>query len=306
MKAIFNRFKSGLQRTKTLLVRNIHSIFTDVDSWSEDNYDQLEEALIRTDLGVHVTERIITYIKGQYETGVIKTSADIIDCTQALLQVFLANDCVKPIQYANNGPTVILLVGVNGSGKTTTSGKLANMWKEDGKSVILAACDTFRAAAIEQLKIWGKRVDCDVIAGIYGADPASIAYDAVHAAISRKVDILLIDTAGRQHTRKGLMDELEKINRIIGKACPGAPHETWLVVDGSTGTNALQQARMFKNSSNISGICITKLDGTSKGGIVVSIHDELQLPIQFVGLGEGMNDIQRFDPTWFTEALFSE
>ncbi len=306
METIYSKFKSGLQRSKTLLVRNIQSIFGDVESWDKIDYEQLEEALIRTDLGIHVTERIVTYIKEQYDRGVIHSSSDIIECTKQLLNVFLSNDCEKPVIFADSGPTVILLVGVNGSGKTTTTGKLASMWRKEGKSVLLAACDTFRAAAIEQLIIWGERTDCQVIFGKYGADPASIAFDAVHAAIARKSDILIIDTAGRQHTKKGLMDELAKIKRIIRKAISDAPHETWLVVDGSTGTNALQQAIVFQNSAEINGLCITKLDGTSKGGIVVAIHDELKLPIKFVGLGEKESDIHPFNAKAFCNALFSE
>ncbi len=306
METIYTKFKSGLQRSKTLLVRNIQSVFGAAESWDKIDYEQLEEALIRTDLGVQVTRRIVEYIKEQYERGVIHTTSDIIECTKQLLYVFLSDDCETPVVYAESGPTVILMVGVNGSGKTTTTGKLANMWQQEGKSVLLAACDTFRAAAIEQLKIWGERTGCQVISGKYGADPASIAFDAVHAATARKSDILIIDTAGRQHTKKGLMDELAKIKRIIQKAISNAPHETWLVVDGSTGTNALQQAKMFQSSADINGLCITKLDGTSKGGVVVAIHDEFKLPIKFVGLGEKESDIQIFNAKVFCEALFSE
>ncbi len=306
METLYSKFKSGLQRSKTVLARNIQSVFSNVEAWNKIDYEQLEEALIRTDLGVQVTQRIVKYIKEQYERGVIKTSSDIIECTKKLLYVFLSDDCEKPVIFAETGPTVILLVGVNGSGKTTTTGKLASMWRKEGKSVLLAACDTFRAAAIEQLKIWGERTDCQVIFGKYGADPASIVFDAAHAAIARKSDILIIDTAGRQHTKKGLMDELAKVKRIIQKAISNAPHETWLVVDGSTGTNALQQAKIFQSSAEINGLCVTKLDGTSKGGVVVAIHDELKLPIKFVGLGEKESDIQPFNAKAYCDALFSE
>ncbi|HAR67479.1 MAG TPA: signal recognition particle-docking protein FtsY, partial [Lentisphaeria bacterium] len=211
-----------------------------------------------------------------------------------------------PFKLESQGPTVILMVGVNGSGKTTTTGKLAAMWKAQGKRPVLAACDTFRAAACEQLKIWGERTDCPVIASQHGADPASVAFDACSAAVARGHDIVLIDTAGRQHTAVGLMNELEKIQRVIGRACPGAPHHCWLVVDGSTGTNALQQAREFSKYVPLNGLCLTKLDGTSKGGVVVAIHDELKLPIRYIGLGEGVDDLQPFDCDLFAQALFSD
>ncbi len=304
MKSLIEKFKFGLQRTKTMLVRNIQTIFSDEEQWTDDHYERLEEVLIGADLGVELTQRVVDDIRAKYERGLIRTSADIIASSRALFTTLLQENKADAIRFSDVGPTVFLLVGVNGSGKTTTAGKLAAHWKAEGKTVLLAACDTFRAAAIEQLKIWGTRVDCPVVASQYGADAASVAYDAVNAAVARRVDILIIDTAGRQHTRKGLMDELSKITRITGKACAGAPHHTWLVVDGSTGTNALQQAREFRKSAELTGLCVTKLDGTSKGGVVVAIHSELRLSVHFVGLGEEPSDLQPFDSEFFADALF--
>jgi fused signal recognition particle receptor len=305
MKSLFSSFKRGLQRTKTLLVRNIQSLFSSGQEWSQATYDELEAILIGADLGVTVSARLIEDIRDRYQRGEIATAEDILKIArQDIVRVLSVQQ--PPIKLAASGPTVILLVGVNGSGKTTTAAKLAHMWKEDGRSVGLAACDTFRAAAIEQLKIWGERVGCPVIAAKHGADAASVAYDAAAAAVSRKLDVMIIDTAGRQHTRKGLMEELGKIRRTVDKACPGSPHEVWLVVDGSTGTNALNQAREFTRVAELTGLCLTKLDGTSKGGVVVAIHEELKLPIRFVGLGEAMDDLQPFDPQMFADALFEK
>ncbi len=303
MKALFSSFKRGLQRTKTLLLRNVQSLFSETGEWTEETYEDLEAIMIGTDLGVAVTQRLVTDIRDRYDRGEIETAEDIIRVAKQDIVRVLATD-QQPIRFAPSGPTVILLVGVNGSGKTTTAAKLAHMFQQDGKSVMFAACDTFRAAAIEQLKIWGQRVGCPVISGQHGADAAAVAFDAAQAAVSRDIDVVIIDTAGRQHTRRGLMDELAKIGRTLDKACPGAPHETWLVVDGSTGTNALSQAREFTRAARLTGLCLTKLDGTSKGGIVVAIHEELTLPIRFVGLGEGMDDLQPFEPAMFADALF--
>lgn len=305
MATLLDRFKKGLQRTTTSLVRNVQSIVTDKQEWTDETYDRLEAALIGSDLGVTVATRLVDKIRDRYQRGVIKTGADIIAVARDEVGGILGNGNGR-MNNPDAGPMVILLVGVNGSGKTTSAGKLAHLWKKDSRSVMLGACDTFRAAATEQIKIWGERIDCPVISGQHGADAAAVAFDAVSAAKSRNIDVLLIDTAGRQHTRTGLMDELAKVHRTIGKNCPGAPHEVWLVVDGSTGTNALIQAREFGRAVNVTGLCLTKLDGSSKGGVVVAIHEELSLPIRFVGLGEGPDDLQAFDAQLFAQALFSE
>jgi len=300
--SIFDKFKSGLQRTKTMLARNIQTIVTGTNEWNAETYERLEAALIGADLGVNVSTTLVAGIRDRYERGLIKTTEDIIRVARHDISETLTHS--SPIIWRDDGPTVILLVGVNGSGKTTSAGKMAYAWKAEGKSVMLAACDTFRAAAVDQIKIWGERAGSEVIASTHGADAAAVAYDAATAAVARQADILLIDTAGRQHTRKGLMDELNKIFRSIGKACPGAPHEVWLVVDGSTGTNAVVQAREFTRVVDLSGLCVTKLDGTSKGGAVVAINAELQLPIRFIGLGEQLDDLQPFDAEMFAGAIF--
>ena len=305
MKAFFDKFKKGLDITRTSLTRNIKGLFTDVGEWSDDDYDELEAALIGSDLGVNYSTRLVEDIRERYQRGLIKTAEDIIRIAREDVREIMDKD-VPPMKIAADGPTVFLMVGVNGSGKTTTSGKLGKLYSDEGKKVMFAACDTFRAAAVEQMKIWGERVGCDVISGKPGADAAAVAYDACKAAIARKVDILFIDTAGRQHTKKGLMDELAKIHRTIDRACPGAPQESWLVVDGSAGSNGLMQAREFSKALPLTGLCLTKLDGSSKGGIVVAIHDEFHLPVRFIGLGEEPEDLQPFDSNMFAEALFPE
>jgi fused signal recognition particle receptor len=305
MRSLLSAFKHGLLKTKTSLMRNIASIFTGNKAWTEDDYEMLEASLISADLGIKVTERIMTDIRRRYERGEIKTAEDIIAIAEAdIRKQFEGHDA--EVKLNESGLTVILMVGVNGSGKTTTTGKLAHLWKQDGKKVMLAACDTFRAAAVEQLIIWGERIGCPVISSHHGADAAAVAYDAVQSAVSKNMDVLIIDTAGRQHTKMGLMNELEKVKRTVNKAYPGAPHETWLVVDGSTGTNALIQAREFGKVTDLNGLCLTKLDGSSKGGVVVAIHDELEFPIHFVGLGEKPQDLQPFDAEMFAKALFED
>jgi fused signal recognition particle receptor len=304
MKSFLEKFKAGLQRTKTQLVRNVHSIFTDTGAWTDEHYDDLEASLIGSDLGVKVSLRLVEDIRDRYNRGLIETADDILAIAKAEVSRIVGGN-MPPIRENSSGPTVILMVGVNGSGKTTTTGKLGKLWSDDGKSVMLAACDTFRAAATEQLKIWGERINCPVVAAGHGADAASVAYDAVKSAGAKGIDVVIIDTAGRQHTKVGLMNELAKIRRTIDKACPSAPHETWLVVDGSTGTNALSQAREFGRATELTGLCLTKLDGSGKGGVVVAIREELDLPVRFIGLGEEPDDLQPFNPDYFAEAMFS-
>lgn len=304
MKSVFGAFKSGLQKTKTKLVRNIQTAFSDVEAWSEETYEDLEAALIAADIGVETSVRIVEDVRAQYERGQIQTAADILAVAEKDLEQQLKAEEEPPVQSADAGPTVFLIVGVNGSGKTTTTAKLAHRFKEDGNQVVLAATDTFRAAGVEQLKIWGERVGCPVVAGHQGGDAAAVAYDAVVAAQNRQADMLLVDTAGRQHTSRELMEELAKVRRIIAKACPGAPHEVWLTVDASTGGNALLQAREFGRICELTGLILTKLDGTGKGGVVIPIRKELKLPIRYVGLGEQMDDLQPFDVEAFSHALF--
>ena len=305
MKGIFNVFKKGLQKTKTSIMRGFESLFSDTEKWDTATYRKLEESLISADLGVKVSMRRVADIKDRYERGEIKTAEDIMKIGSSTVSRILSEGN-RPLNENPDGPTVILMVGVNGSGKTTTSGKLAWKLKQDGKSVMLAACDTFRAAAIEQLKLWGEKTDCPVIAGRHGGDAAAVAFDATKSAMSKNVDYLIIDTAGRQHTRADLMEELPKILRTIRKNMPEAPHEVMLVVDGSTGTNALIQARQFGEVCGVTGLAVTKLDGTGKGGVVVAIKDEQQFPIHYVGLGEKPEDLQPFDPDMFADAIFAK
>ena len=303
MRALFDTFKRGFDITRTALSRSLQGLFVETREWTAADYERLEAALIGADLGVAYATRLLDDIRDRYRRGQIKTADDIIRVAREDVIRIMGQD-VAPPAFAASGPTVILLVGVNGTGKTTTAGKLGKLYRDSGKTVLLAACDTFRAAATEQLKIWGQRSDVPVTAGNPGADAAAVAFDACKAAIARHLDVVLIDTAGRQHTKKGLMDELAKIRRIVGRACPGAPHESWLVVDGSAGSNGLVQAREFGRATPLTGLCVTKLDGTSKGGIVVAIHQELGLPVRFVGLGEAVADLQPFDARMFAEAIF--
>jgi fused signal recognition particle receptor len=303
MKSIFSIFRNGLQKTKTSLVRGIQSVFSGVKKWDDECYEELEAALIATDLGVDISVRLVDDIRDRYERGEIATTEDIMGVARETVTGILGTE--RPtISYSSDGPTVILMAGVNGSGKTTTTAKLAHMFKEDGRNVLLAAADTFRAAGTEQLRIWGERVGVPVVSGTKGGDAAAVVYDAVTSAKQRGADLVLIDTAGRQHTHRGLMEELAKMRRTLEKALPGSPHEVWLTVDASTGTNALIQAREFGKIFALTGLVLTKLDGTGKGGVVVAIRNELGLPVQFVGLGEAVTDLQPFDPEMFARALF--
>lgn len=304
MKSIFSVFQKGLQKTATTITRSFESILKDVKAWDDETYKRLETVLISADFGVSVTGGLVKDIKDRYQRGLLKMTADIFETVQNDVKKILVDNS-RQLTFAEDKLKVILLVGVNGSGKTTTAGKLASMWKNDGKKVMLAACDTFRAAAVDQLKLWGERIGCHVISSTQGADPSSVAFDAVQSALSKKNDFLIIDTAGRQHTRKGLMDELSKMCRVISKIYPEAPHEVWLTIDACTGTNALYQAREFTQSAGVTGLILTKLDGTGKGGMLVAIHQELKLPVLFVGLGEKPEDLQPFDPEMFANALFS-
>ncbi len=300
---VFDKFKTGLQRTKEKLSHEITRIVTGSPKLDKDTLEEIEFTLIGADLGASMTRRILVSVKDKYEAQ----GADGLDVLGVARKEVLESfgEGISNLKQ-ENGTTIVSMVGVNGTGKTTTSAKLASRIQSAGKIPMLAACDTFRAAAVEQLQEWGGRLAVPVIAGDYGADPAAVAHDAVSAAQARKVDYLFIDTAGRLHTKSNLMQELEKMHRVIGKQEEGAPHEVLLVVDATTGMNALNQAREFHKAVCLTGLVITKLDGTSKGGMVVAIHDELGLPVKFVGLGEQADDLQPFDPGQFAEALFAE
>jgi len=300
---LFDKFKAGLQRTQEKLSHEITRIVTGSPKLDEDTLEEIEFALIGADLGMPMTQRILSAVRDSYETQG-KDGLDVLGVAAREIATSFTGG-IQGLEE-QDGLTVVSMVGVNGTGKTTTTAKLANRIHATGKTSVLAACDTFRAAAVEQLKEWGGRLNVPVIAGNYGADPAAVAHDAVTAAHARKADFLFVDTAGRLHTKSNLMQELEKLHRIIDRQEKGAPHEVLLVVDATTGMNALNQAREFHKAVPLTGLVITKLDGTSKGGMVVAIHDELNLPIKFIGLGEQADDLQPFDPGQFAEALFAK
>lgn len=304
MLSLFQKFKDGLSKTKEKLVHEIKRIVTLSPKLSGASLEEIEMALLGADLGAAVTDQICREARKAYETQG-RAGLDFLEIARREVEKSLAT-AQAPLAKQPSGVTVVSMVGVNGSGKTTTSAKLASLVHSRGQSSVLAACDTFRAAAIEQLRLWGQRLNVPVIAGEYGADPASVAHDAVVAAQGRGADYLFVDTAGRLHTKHNLMQELVKVHRVMDKKLPGAPHETLLVLDGSTGMNAMNQAKEFNKAVKITGLVITKLDGTSKGGMVVAIHRELGLPIKFIGLGEKPEDLQPFDAKEFSAALFSE
>ncbi len=301
--SLLSVFKRGLQKTAVNVSRSISALFTGEKKWDQAMFDELEYALIAADFGVKASGEIVKELKNEYDLGHIATSADIYhEAARTVAEIMSKNQ--RPLHWAQSGPTVILMVGVNGSGKTTTIGKLASRWQAEGKKVLLGAADTFRAAAVEQLQLWGNRAGVEVVTAPANADPASVAFAATQRALEQNCDVLLIDTAGRQQNRKALMDELSKIVRAIGKASPGAPHEVWLTVDASLGSNALSQAREFSKSAQLSGLIVTKLDGTGKGGMTVAIHREFELPTFFTGFGEAAEDLQEFDPQMYAQALF--
>ncbi len=299
---LFSKFFSGLQKTQNNLSSELKRIISRSPKLTDDDVEDLEAVLLSSDIGFTVTEQIIEAVRKEYESSSGQTG-NILEIAKSVVEKNLSNTDNNLIKK-DNDLTVISLVGVNGAGKTTTAGKLAHYIKDSGRRPMLAACDTFRAAAIEQLNIWGSRLDIPVISSEYGADPASVAHDAVNSSLSKEFDYLLIDTAGRLHTKHNLMRELEKLHRVISTKCEGAPHETLLVVDASIGSNALTQAREFNKSVPLTGLVISKLDGTSKGGMVVAIQNELKLPVKFVGLGEQPEDLQKFEPSEYARALF--
>ncbi|PYK60288.1 MAG: signal recognition particle-docking protein FtsY [Verrucomicrobia bacterium] len=301
---LFDKLKAGLQKTHSRLAHEIKRIVTGSPKLTGATLEELEAALLGADLGVAMTHQIIAAVKKAYETQGGR-GVDVFTIARCEVEKSLSSNHGE-LRKTSGGPTVVSIVGVNGTGKTTTGAKLAHLIQARGQSALLAAGDTFRAAAIEQLKLWGERLNVPVIAGEYGADPASVAHDAVTAALARKADYLLVDTAGRLHTKHNLMQELQKLHRVMDKKLPGAPHEVLLVLDGSTGMNALNQAREFNKAVKLTGLVITKLDGTSKGGMVVAIQKELGLPIKFIGVGEQPDDLQPFDAKQFAAALFEE
>ena len=301
-KGFFARLKEGLTKTRNNIVRGIDSVFSGFSHIDEDFYEELEEILIMGDIGVNATEAILERLREQVRENHIKEPAD---CREFLIQNIKEQMQVGETAYEfEQKQSIVLVIGVNGVGKTTSVGKLAGKLKAQNRKVMLAAADTFRAAAGEQLTEWARRAGVEVIGGKEGADPASVIYDAVAAAKARNVDVLLCDTAGRLHNKKNLMEELKKINRIIDKEFPDAHRENLVVLDGTTGQNALQQAREFGEAAELTGIILTKMDGTAKGGIAVTIQSELQIPVKYIGVGETIDDLQKFDAEQFVNALF--
>jgi fused signal recognition particle receptor len=301
---LFQKFKEGLLKTHHKLAHEIKRIVTASPKLTADGLDDLEAALIAADLGTAMTAQIVAAVKYAYETQG-RAGLDVFAIARAEVERSLAA-ARSGLHKQAGGLTVVSIVGVNGTGKTTTAAKLAHLVQSRGQMAVLAACDTFRAAAVEQLKLWGERLRVPVVAGAHGADAASVAHDGIAAALARQADYLFVDTAGRLHTKHNLMQELEKVHRVMGKKMPGAPHETLLVLDASTGMNALAQARAFHKAVPLTGLVITKLDGTSKGGMVIAIQRELGLPVKFIGLGEEPDDLQPFDAPQFARALFEE
>jgi len=301
---LFDKFKAGLAKTHSKLVHEIKRIVTRSPKLDTASLEELEAALIGADLGMAMTAQIVDAVKKGYETQG-GAGLDVFAVAAGEIEKNFSAGNLK-LREVPGSVSVVSIVGVNGTGKTTTSAKLAHFAQSQNKPAVLAACDTFRAAAIEQLKLWGQKLKVEVIAGAYGTDPAAVAHDAVTAAQARKASFLFIDTAGRLHTKHNLMQELQKLHRVIGKQLPGAPHEVLLVLDATTGMNAMNQAREFNKSVPLTGLVVTKLDGTSKGGMVVAIQKELGLPVKFIGLGEQADDLQPFDAKQFARALFGE
>lgn len=303
MENIFSKWRHGLEKTSKATFGRIATLFgaTQID---DETWDELEAILVQADLGVDTTGDIIDSMKKRVENeGIIFTG----DLQKTLRDELLRRlDIAAPLSIDGLHPAVILLVGVNGSGKTTTAAKLGKQYRQQGRQVLLAAADTYRAAAVDQLQVWGERLSLPVIAGQPNADPGSVAFDAVQAGISRKMDLVLVDTAGRLHTRYNLMEELKKVHRVVGKALPGAPHAVWLVLDATTGQNAITQARAFKDSVKVNGVILAKLDSSAKGGMAFAIQKELGLPILYAGLGEKPDDLTPFDREAFVDSILQK
>ena len=298
----FEKLKAGLQKTKNAIFGKIDTLFKHFVRVDEDLFDELEELLITVDVGVSTTEEILDRLREEVKDNRIKEPEEVKTRLYAILKDMIGEG--EPLRLSTK-PSVILVIGVNGVGKTTSIGKIAHQLKKEGKKVLVAAADTFRAAAAEQLAVWCDRAKVDLIRQAQGADPASVVFDAIVAAKSRGADVLIVDTAGRLHNKKNLMDELAKINRVISRELPDASRETLLVLDATTGQNAVMQAKEFKEAAGMTGLILTKLDGTAKGGAILSIKGEVDLPVKFVGVGEGIDDMEPFDAQSFAEALFS-
>lgn len=298
----FDRLKEGLKKTRDSISEKIDQVLVSFGKIDEELFEELEEILIMSDVGIESSTRIIEDVKRKVKENKVTDPKKVKDLLKEELAEILSDD--KNYLDVKTTPSVIIVIGVNGVGKTTSIGKIANLMKQQGKKVLLAAGDTFRAAAIDQLEVWANRVGVDIIKHDEGADPAAVVFDAAQAAKARKVDVLICDTAGRLHTKKNLMEELKKISKILDRELPGASRETLLVLDATTGQNAIAQAKTFREAAGISGIVLTKLDGTAKGGIIISVKSELDVPVKLIGVGEKIDDLQQFDAKEFVEALF--
>ena len=302
--SFFQRLKDGLTKSRETWVQKIGSIFQNRE-WDEQSLDEMEENLLTADVGVKATQKLMDTLRGLSPTGSEDLARDMSSQLQEAMVKLLQDSAAAPkFEALSVRPWVVLFLGVNGVGKTTTIGKLAAQYKTSGKKVLLVAADTFRAAAVEQLEAWGGLSGVELIKHRAGSDPSAVVYDGMQAAKSRGIDVLLIDTAGRLHTKVHLVEELKKIRRVISREQPGAPHETLLVLDATTGQNGLQQAKVFKEATDIDGIVLTKLDGTAKGGVIISIQEELGVPVRYIGVGEDIEDLQPFEAKRFVEALF--
>ncbi len=302
---LFDRFKSALGKTRSKVVGSFKSVLTLGRRIDDDLLDELQDTMIQDDFGPATAARLSDEVRAAWKNGEIAESQEIVAFLKKGIVARWPQDA-RSLAKAESGPTVVLVAGINGSGKTTSVAKLANLLKKEGKKVILGACDTFRAAAVQQLTEWSTRCGVEIIKHAQDADPGAVAYDACEAAVARGADILLIDTAGRLHTQDNLMRELNKIQRVVERKIPGAPHEVLLVLDATIGQNAVNQARVFSEHVKVTGIILAKLDGSARGGIVVGIRDELDVSVKFVGLGETLDDIEPFEPELFVEALFAE
>jgi len=303
-RSLGERVRQGLRRTRELMDEGLGAVLAIARPVDEAMLEELEETLIAADLGAAAAGAFVKRVRDEIKRGRAVTTQDVRASLHRFLEDSLAGAAAPLVLDAH--PSVVLMLGVNGAGKTTSTAKMAARLKADGKRVLIAAADTFRAAAIEQLQEWGRRIEVDVIHQVAGADPAAVVFDAVKAATSRDADVLLVDTAGRLHTKSNLMDELAKLKRVLARQMPGAPHESLMVLEAPTGQNGLQQARMFHEAIGLTGLVLTKLDGTAKGGIAIRIHQELGVPIKLVGVGEQIDDLQVFDPKAFVDALLGE
>jgi len=301
---VFKRLRHGLTKTRSSFTGRIDTLFAGKKEITESLMDELEEILFTSDIGVSTTQTLLDVVQEKVTRKELKDPRKLKEMLRNHILSLLDQEPVEHTLSKPGAPLVIMVAGVNGVGKTTTIGKIANRFRQEGKTVMLVAADTFRAAAVEQLAIWGDRVGATVIGQGTGADPSAVAFDAMTAAISRNIDVVLVDTAGRLHTQINLMEELQKIHRVIGRKLSGAPHEVWLVLDATTGQNAISQAEAFQEALGLTGIVLTKLDGTAKGGIVIGISSQLQIPIRFIGIGEQMDDLRTFNAHDFVRAIF--